>query len=403
MTERTGPENLLATWIDRPEALGLLSAEWQDLAERVGADVYMRPAWLSVWWDHFGAGRQLACVAIRDGDRLVGLLPFCLERVGVGPFSLRIARLAGTDPHCIVFQLPLEDSVARAALQLAVEHLTGFLGCSAVSFTPVSDHAAHLPLLREISNENKGLILEGRPEGSHVIFDLPTNFRDWLKRLSKNRRSQFLRYVRNLQDVYGMRSDDVVPDSTAFADFVAFHDRQWQAAGRGGHFTDWPGSAAFYCDLADRFAEEPPMRLYRLIGTSGPLTTYFTLNSGETAHWRLPARCLDPETERLSLGKVGLLLMIEVLIGQGVRRIEAGRGDYDYKLAYGGQSVPVHRLLFCPATRAGRLRLRLLLACADLLNLLYYRIWFKKLVPRLRYCFGFRPHPLWRIWIRTRL
>lgn len=398
--EITGLQDATVTWIDRPEQLWPLRAEWQDLAERTGAEVYLRPAWMSAWWDHFGRGRHLACLSIRSEGRLAGLLPFCLERIGIGPVSLRIARLAGTDPHCMIFRLPLEESIAQAGLHLAIRHLTGPLGCTAVSFTPLSDQAAHLPLLQDIGRKDTALLLQDSPEGSHVIFDLPTDFREWMGRLSKKRRGQFQRDARNLQDSCGMQGDDISPDSAAFADFVTFHDRQWQAEGRGGHFADWPGSAAFYCDLADRSSEEPPMRLYRLTGSSGPLATQFALISGGTAHWRLPARTLAPEAERLSIGKIGLVRMIEVLIGQGIRRIEAGRGDYDYKLAYGGESVPVRRLLLSSATGAGRLRL--LLGAADLLHLLYYRIWFLKLAPRLGR-FGFRPRPLWQVWIRTRL
>lgn len=394
-------QGLSMTWIDRPDQLWALQGDWQDLAERTGAEVYMRPAWMRVWWDHFGAGRALACLVMRDGGRLVGLLPFCTERLWVGPLPLRLARLAGTDPHGMVFRLPLETGVAEPALRHAVEHLTGPLGCDAVSFTPVSDLASHLPLLRAMGRDMPGLGMHEAPEGGHVIVDLPGDFTAWLGGLSKKRRSQFSRDLRNLRDRYAMEGATVTPDGAGFAAFAAFHDRQWQAQDRGGHFTDWPGSLAFYRDLADRPAKEPPVRLFELAGRTGPLATQFALVTGRTAHWRLPARTLDPEAERLSIGKVGLILMIEALTAAGVTRIEAGRGDYGYKLSYGGRSVPVHRLLLYPVARAGRVRL--MLAWADLLHLVYYRIWFLRLAPRMRRWTGLRPRPLWRRWIRTRL
>jgi CelD/BcsL family acetyltransferase involved in cellulose biosynthesis len=395
------PQGVSTVWLDRPEDLWALEAEWQDLAERTDAEVYLRPAWLRVWWDHFGSGRALGCLTIRKGGRLAGLLPFCIERLWIGPVVLRFARLAGTDPHCMILRLPLEEDVAEAAIRQAIGHLTGPLGCDAVSFTPVSDLASHLPVLRRMGQDMQGMALYEAPEGRHVVFDLPDDFKEWLSGLSKKRRSQFPRDLRNLQGRYGMRGTTVVPDGAAFAGFAAFHDRQWQALDRGGHFTDWPGSLAFYSDLADRPAKEPPMRLFELSGTTGPLATQFALVAGRIAHWRLPARTLDPEAERLSIGKVGLILMIEELIGAGVTCVEAGRGDYDYKLSYGGRSVPVQRLLFYPAQRAWRARL--LLARSDLLHLLYYRIWFLRLAPRMRRWFRLRPRPLWRFWIKSRV
>lgn len=396
----TAKQDLSTTWIDRPEQLWTLRDEWQDLAARTGAEVYMRPAWMRVWWDHFGVGRKLACLVMRDGGRLAGLLPFCIERIWCGPVPLRIARLAGTDPHCMVFQLPVEPDVAEPALRHAVAHLTRRLGCHAVSFTPVSDLAVHLPLLRAMGRDMPGLALHEAPEGGHAIFDLPGDFGAWLGNLSKKRRNQFPRDLRNLRDRYAMEGATVTPDGDAFAAFAAFHDRQWQAQDRGGHFTDWPGSLAFYRDLADHLTEEPPIRLFDLAGRAGPLATQFALVTDRTAHWRLPARTLDPEAERLSIGKVGLILMIEALIAAGITRIEAGRGDYDYKLSYGGRSVPVQRLLIHPVARAGRVRL--MLAWADLLHLVYYRIWFLRLAPRMRRWFDRRPRSLWRPWIRTR-
>lgn len=398
-------------WIDCPEALEVLSASWQTLAERLGADPYLMPDWQKVWWRHFGAGRRLACLTAHLQGRLVAVLPFCLETHWAGPVPLRMARLAGTDPHCLVFRLPVEPAFAAPVLAAALRHLTGpagrGAGCAAVSFTPVSDRAVHLPLLRSLAAPGTGLALHEEPAGAHVVFDLPPRFEDFLDRLSKKRRSQFRRDVTGLEEAFAMTSTHGTADARGFAAFVAFHNRQWQALGRGGHFVDWPGSAAFYSDLAEVSAARGWVWLHSLTGSdpSGavlPLATQFVLVAGPTAHWRLPARSLEPTAERLSAGKVGLVQMIDHLIAQSVTLIEAGRGDYGYKLDYGGQSVPVHRLILSPEGSGARRKLRLLLALSDLLDLVYYRIWFLKLVPRLARLTRRKPRALWQSWIRTR-
>lgn len=138
-------------------------------------------------------------------------------------------------------------------------------------------------------------MLHEAEEGSHVIFDLSEEFPELFAQLSKKRRSQFQRDLRALQSRYRMQEVEIAPDGAAFTEFAALHSQQWQAVGRGGHFSDWPGSEAFYHDLADRIATDPPMRLYTLIGTTGPLAMQFALIGGSAAQWRLPARCLDPK------------------------------------------------------------------------------------------------------------
>lgn len=396
------------TWITAAADLVPLQAEWQALATRVRADVFTLPDWIAVWWDHFGRGQRLHCLVARHQGRLVGVLPFCSRLLWIGPLPVRVARLAGFDPNCIAFQLALEDAWARPVFDAALQHLLGPGGCAAVSFTPVSDLAGYLPVLQGLAAPEAGqpaqFALRDDPAGSHVVFDFTGPFDDYLALLTKKRRGQFRRDVKGLQETFAMTRDDFAPDAAAFDDFVPFHGQQWQATGKGGHFNDWPGSAAFYHDVAARTATGAKLvQLDRLNGTGGALATEFSLVAGPTAHWRLPARRLDPDVDRLSAGKVVFILMFERMIKAGITRVEAGRGDYGYKIDYGGQTVPVHRLIVTRDGGWARLRLRAVLAWADLLNLLYYRIWFLKLSPRLRRRTGGKPQPLWRIWIRTRL
>lgn len=398
------PPDLAISWIEDPRELEMLQGEWPTLARLSQPEIYFSPDWLIPWWKHFGQGRRLTCMVARQDGVLVGFLPFCTETIWLGPLPVRIARLAGTDPHCMVFALPLAPGFEAGLLGAALDHLLRDLRCAAVSFTPASDRAHYLQTIQKLGSHPSDILVIDRPNGSHVIFDLPGSFDEFLStRLSKKRRSQFRRDVAGLEEKFGMQDLRTVPDRAAFGDFVHFHNRQWMAVGKGGHFADWPGSTAFYRDVTASSSEGRGVNFFLLKGTDGPLATQFALISEQTCHWRLPARALDPELERLSIGKVGLLMMIKQLIEGGIRQIEAGRGEYDYKLAYGGESVPVHRLVVSRSARAARIRLRLLLVWADLLNLLYYRIWFLKLAPRLRRLTGGKPRPLWRAWIRTRL
>ena len=78
-------------------------------------------------------------------------------------------------------------------------------------------------------------------------------------------------------------------------------------------------------------------------------------------------------------------------------------GDYAYKIDYGGRYVDVRRLLVLRKGRVHAARAWLLLTASDLLHLGYYRIYFSRLIPKIRAVTGRRPRPLWRIWIRSRV
>lgn len=50
-----------------------LTAEWDDLADRMRAGPFLRPGWITAWWQAFGKGRLSALVARRGA--LVGIVP----------------------------------------------------------------------------------------------------------------------------------------------------------------------------------------------------------------------------------------------------------------------------------------------------------------------------------------
>lgn len=402
MNASANQKGLSVEWVTDPARLPSLHEEWRLLAEQVDADVFARPDWMTVWWKHFGRSRRLVCMVARHDGALVGILPFAMERIWLGPIPCRIARLAGTDPNILLFQAAASGDWIGPMLQVAVTHLLVAESCLVVSFTPLSELSTLLRPLQDLAQANPEVAVLDEPAGTHVVFDLPSSFEDYLNQLSRNRRSQFRRRLKSLVQAFAARRECVFPDAAGVDEFVDFHARQWEAVGRGGHFSDWPGSAGLYRDFAELTAGAGMVQLDRLTGDIGELAAEFSVVAGRTAHWRLPARMLDPEVERLGAGKVVFLLMFERMIAAGVTRIEGGRGKYDYKLDYGGRDEPVHRVILSRKSALSGLALWLLLTQADLIHLLYYRVWFLKLAPRLRQKLGLKPRPLWRLWIRSR-
>jgi CelD/BcsL family acetyltransferase involved in cellulose biosynthesis len=51
-----------------------LAGDWDKLADKIGAEPWLRPGWVEAWWEAFGAGRLRIVALMRDG-RLAGVLP----------------------------------------------------------------------------------------------------------------------------------------------------------------------------------------------------------------------------------------------------------------------------------------------------------------------------------------
>jgi CelD/BcsL family acetyltransferase involved in cellulose biosynthesis len=184
-----------------------------------------------------------------------------------------------------------------------------------------------------------------------------------------------------------------------FREFVQLHNSQWGAAGRSGHFGDWPESTVFNQELVERLAKKDRVRLYVLTDGDDALAIQYTFILGKRCYWRLPARRYTPELEKLGIGRLGLLKMIEALIGEDVCEIEAGPGHYDYKIRHGGIEHSLRSVVVSRSTAKSRWRTKALVLWADILHLAYYRVWFLKVTSAIPQLQG----RLWNAWIRTRL
>lgn len=67
--------------IDDTEIFAGLEEEWDELyCDSALSTPFQSWAWLYSWWESYGEGYKLRLVTIRDGDRLVGVIPLMLQR-----------------------------------------------------------------------------------------------------------------------------------------------------------------------------------------------------------------------------------------------------------------------------------------------------------------------------------
>jgi CelD/BcsL family acetyltransferase involved in cellulose biosynthesis len=234
------------------------------------------------------------------------------------------------------------------------------------------------------------------------MFALPNSFEAYINSLDKRQRQNYRRDG-NLLAREHQSSCDVISSRDAalcsFEEFVVMHRQQWEAQGRSGHFADWPGSEQFNRELVSTMSQLDRFRMYRVLADGEPVSYQCCFVFGDRCYWRLPARASESRWDRFGLGRLGLMRMLESAIADGVRYIEAGAGHYDYKVQLGGKEYRIKTLTMVSHRVTAQLRFRAFRVLSDVLHLLYYRVWFLRVRPRLP--FGRRP--LWRSWVRSRL
>ncbi len=388
--------------VDSLEALADIRYEWDGFVEQSGSDIYFTVDWLEMWWKHYGKRRTFHGVVVRDGAHIVGVLPFCVQRVWAGPAPVRLAKFVGADSTLPVFTPAIADGFEEQAMRLALKSLFDDADCDAVSLSPLSGLSrAAGAAERAAAGEGFGIVRSDSP-GVHTVFRFPASFDEYLQNLSSSQRQTHRRFLRKLKSEYDIDFRTVSGDEAVayFDRFAELHAAYWQQRGKLGHFGDWPAGAEFNRDLIAAMADTGRVRFYEVAAQNGRvLAMEYCFVFGDRCYWRLPARDPDAELDKLRIGRVSLTEMFRMLIESGQRMVEGGPGHYEYKVRLGAEEHPLRRVVISGRTRPARWRAALVVRWADLLQFAYYRGWFLKLRPKL----GLPPGPLRKPYIRSRV
>jgi CelD/BcsL family acetyltransferase involved in cellulose biosynthesis len=379
-----------------------LQEDWDSFIESIDGDIFFTFDWSRLWWKYYGKNRRLQIMFFFSHDKLVGLLPLFIETLWLGAAPIRVARLVGADVMFYCSKLPIEPDTIKKIIPLTIRHILGNLKCDIFVAGPIAGPASMIEETLEAGKNVPALI--GRTEIHGKLcttrFDLSGDFDHYLNQIGSRQRGNYRRSITQLAKNHQVTTSTILEHSALLHEFEQFrllHDEQWKVEGKLGHFGDWPQSAEFYRDLIDCFGKKRMVRFFHILTDNQVISSQFCFLFGSTNYWRLPARKHKVEWKKLSLGKMGLINMIEASIAEGITTIEGGCGHYDYKVQLGGQEWPLRSLAFMRRGIGVSLRVGIFRATASLLNTLYYTLYFKQLSVK----FPILRRPLWSVWIRS--
>jgi CelD/BcsL family acetyltransferase involved in cellulose biosynthesis len=380
-----------------------IQQEWDAFVESVEGDIYLSYDWCRTWWIFYGNGRELRIFLYRNNKALVGIIPVFHEKQWLGPFWLKIAKIVGSDFTIAMINPPVIKEFAKCVYKDIFDSLFKKDQCDALLVGPTGEKYNSLQPFREaIQEAPEVLLLKDSIQAPYTTFLLSDTFEGYIQSLEKRQRGNLRRDMNFIGKSFVM-TQDVIQDEeladTEFKRFVQMHCEQWEAAGKLGHFNDWPKGLDFHARLVSEQAKKGRLRLIRLFMNGQVVSYQLCYAFGKRWYWRLPARIVGPDWDKYALGRIGLIKEIEMAIAEGVQEIDAGSGHYDYKIKLGGKEHFLYSFLLTRKQPFCQWRAFLFLNLSRVLHFLYYRVWFNRVVPKL----PFKHKPLWKLWIRARL
>jgi CelD/BcsL family acetyltransferase involved in cellulose biosynthesis len=381
------------------EASPFGQAEWDAAVERLGGSVYMTWDWLRTWWAFYGRGCMLRLFWFEKDGEVVGLLPLYIQRLGPGPLGIRVARLVGANIPPKVFDPPMHRDFVVSCLAIAWGHLQE--ECDLLSVGPVSEaREAWSGLIAGLANPEQRISIRASNAGVHTLFSLPSSFDQYLASLGKNQRKKREYELRLLRKERGFREHVVRGPGPelegALRRFIELHNAQWRAEGLPGHFGAWPRAVEYNRTLVAAQAAHGRVRITEIWVNDEYICGRYAYAFGDRWYSELPARTVDREWSRFSLGLTGLMLSIEQAIGEGLKWMEGGLGHYEYKLRLGAREYPVWVLRFAKRGAGPTARRLLARMIQGALRVGYHKLWYRRIQPRLSERWK---RPQWSIWL----
>jgi CelD/BcsL family acetyltransferase involved in cellulose biosynthesis len=293
-----------------------VTAEWNELAGRLGASPFTRSEWIKSWWSAFGRG-ALHIFLIRDRGRVVAVLPMSRRRGALRSL---------TNAHTPAFDLLAEDE--ETGRFLAAELFAS--GAHEITISPLDAQGNGLAVL-SAGARAAGYRMMVQPALRAPFISGGTNLAAYQRSLSHNLRHDVERRLRRLLEV-GAVSVEVCDGSEKLDERLregfAVEASSWKGAG-GTAISSRHSTRSFYSDVAHWAASLGWLRLAFLRLDGRAIAFQFDLQVDRT-YYSLKIG-FDPAYERFSPGKLLAYTMAARAIALGIDAYELLGTDEPWK------------------------------------------------------------------------
>jgi len=338
------PGPLRREMVRDPAGLLRLRAEWSALCDEARAGcLFLSPEWLIPWWEHFGAGRELCCIAVREGAQLLGLLPLFRERVRLPGVPVeRVAFLGDGATGCDyldVLAAPGCEADVRDAVLEGLGDLSWDLcdldGLWRESATALQV-AQRFPNGRAVDSAAAGLggaraqvVRDSKLRFVCPNIPLRGTYEEFLQGLGRRenlrRREKWLFRQPGVSIEVARTAEEA---RLAVERFLELHRARWSVEGGSDGLSD-ERHEAFHRAAVQQLAERGWLRLYTLFAARRPVASvYGVVHQGKFLYYQSG---YDPAWAGKSVGLVLLAHTVQDAFAEGLGEFDFLRGDEGYK------------------------------------------------------------------------
>lgn len=314
--------------------LETLRPGWSALWERCpAATPFQAPEWLLPWYRHFAAPNPLRVLALRRGNRLVGLAPLFLHHWR-GRRQLSLLGTGITDRLDILLEPGAEESGARLILEHLGEHRDRWDVCD------LEQLPAACPLLRAPVPD--GLAACTEEQDVCPTLSLPESVEELVGAASSRLPAKLRYYRRRVERIGPVRFETA--DEAKLDEFLGvlfrLHRARWREAGEEGMLHD-SDVREFHREIAAGFLARGVLRLSVLRIGAEIAAAYYGFAAKGRAYYYIGG--WDPEFDRLSVGHLLVGHAIGEAIREGATEFDFLRGREGYKYRWGAEDQPGFR------------------------------------------------------------
>jgi CelD/BcsL family acetyltransferase involved in cellulose biosynthesis len=333
--------------LETQDAIEAIEPAWRDLWERdPAATPFQSPDWLVPWMLHLWGGGTLRVLAMRDGGRLVAVVPLFLWGYGSQPRIVRVSLLgAGISDYLGMTADPeFADAAARSLYEWLADTTDEWNACDLEELRPGSALLGAQP--------PETFAVDHSPCSVCPVLTLPRDFDTLYESLD----GRFRRNLRTAEHrLAGAGTSEIVQaarDCSELMDALfRLHSTRWRERGESGMLSA-AALLRFHRETAERMFRCGTLRLAGLRLDGEIIAVQYNIFAKGCCYYYLSG--FDPAYGRYSPGALLIAATIRQAFEEGARELDFLRNGEGFKYQWGARDRANRKLLITRAAACGR-------------------------------------------------